>query len=280
MTATDRPERRSPHVPATAGRITPIGLLGRRPVAIIERNFLAYRRMWALFLTGFLEPLLYLGSIGVGVGALVGGVQLASGHTVPYEVFVAPGLFAVAAMNGAIMDTTFGFFVKFKYGKTYDAMLSTPLGVADVAIGEVTWAVLRGAVYALAFLVAMVAFGLVESWWAVLALPIAMLIAYAFAGAGLAASTFMRSFVDFDFISLALVPLFLFSATFFPLERYPEWLAAVVRITPLYQGVSLTRAVVLGDLHWGLLAPVTYLVVMGTVGLRIAARRLGTLLQP
>lgn len=255
------------------------GLTHRPSFAIVERNVLAYRRMLAPFVTGFLEPLLYLGSIGIGVGSLIGDVTV-DGRTVPYEVFVAPGLFVVAAMNGAIMDTTFGFFVKFKYGKTYDAILSTPLGVTDVAIGEVTWAVLRGGVYASAFLVAMLAFGLVESWWGALALPVAMLVAYAFAGAGLGASTYMRSFVDFDYISLALVPLFLFSATFFPLDRYPDWLARVIAVTPLYQGVALSRAVLLGEVHVGLLWHVAYLAAMGTVGLRIAARRLGMLLQP
>ncbi|WP_229023174.1 ABC transporter permease [Actinomarinicola tropica] len=250
-----------------------------RATAIIERNVLAYRRMLAPFLTGFLEPLLYLGSIGIGVGALVGGVEV-DGRTVPYEVFVAPGLFVVAAMNGAIMDTTFGFFVKFKYGKTYDAILVTPLGVRDVAVGEVSWAVIRGGIYATVFLLAMLALGLIESAWAVLALPVAMLVAFAFAGAGLAASTFMRSFVDFDFINLAMVPLFLFSATFFPLDRYPDWLARVISVTPLYQGVALSRAVVLGDVHLGLLAHAAYLLVMGAVGVRIAGRRLGILLQP
>lgn len=266
---------------ATAGgRIAPPGTFVRRPLAVLERNALAYRRMWWAFLSGFVEPFLYLASIGIGVGALVGDVELADGTTVPYQVFVAPGLFAVAAMNGAIMDTTFNFFIKFKYGKVYDAILATPLDTRDVAAGEVSWAVLRGAVYAAAFLGAMAAFGLVESWWGVLALPIAMLIAFAFAGAGLGAATYIRSFVDFDYIALVLVPSFLFSATFFPLEQYPTWMARIVQITPLYQGVALSRGVVLGDMRWTMLLQALYLAVMGLVGCRVAARRLGTLLQP
>lgn len=252
---------------------------GRRAAAVVERNVLAYRRMPGPFLTGFLEPLLYLGSIGIGVGALVGDLVV-DGRSIPYEVFVAPGLLVVAAMNGAIMDTTFGFFVKFKYGKTYDAILVTPLGTSDVAVGEVAWAVIRGGIYSAVFLVSMLALGLTESAWAVLALPVAMLVAFAFAGAGLGASTFMRSFVDFDFVNLALVPMFLFSATFFPLDRYPDWLGTVISVTPLYQGVALSRAVVLGDLHVGLLVHVAYLVTVGVVGCRIATRRLGMLLQP
>ena len=107
-----------------------------------------------------------------------------------------------------------------------------------------------------------------------------MLIGFGFAGAGLGATTFMRSWVDFDYITLALVPLFLFSATFFPLDRYPAGLQAIIRFTPLYQGVVLERALVIGDVHWTLLLHVAYLAIMGAVGLRVAAVRIGRLLQP
>lgn len=260
-------------------RIAPPGSFGRNPLAVVERNVRAYRRSWPVFLTGFVEPFLYLFSIGIGVGALVGDVE-SGGRVLDYRTFVAPGLFAAAAMNGAIFDTTFNFFVKFKYGKTYDAMLATPLGVRDVAAGEITWALVRGTIYAAAFLLAMASFGLVPSWWGVLALPAAVLTAFAFAGAGLAASTYMRSFVDFDYITLVMVPMFLFSATFFPLERYPTAVAWMVQATPLYQGVALSRATVLGDITWSLLGHVVYLAVVGLVGLRIAASRLRRLLQP
>jgi len=121
------------------------------------------------------------------VGHLVGDLPGPGGHPVPYQTFVAPGLLAAAAMNGAIFDTTFNFFVKFKYAHTYDAMLATPLRVDEVAAGEVVWALLRGTIYAAGFLVTMGALGLVESGWAVLALPAAVLIGLGFAGAGLAA---------------------------------------------------------------------------------------------
>ena len=107
---------------------------------------------------------------------------------------------------------------------------------------------MRGAIYSTAFLVTMLFFGLVSSWWALLAVPAAVLIGFAFAGAGLAATTFMRSFVDFDYVNIAIIPLFLFSATFFPLDRYPAGLQAIIRVTPLYQGVVLERSLVLGDL--------------------------------
>ncbi|CAN5836201.1 ABC transporter permease [soil metagenome] len=267
-------------VVAARGRVVPPLFVFRRSLRMVERNVLAYRRSWFVFLTGFAEPFLYLASIGIGVGGLVGDVALPTGDLVPYELFVAPGLLAAAAMNGSVLDTTFNFFVKYKYAHTYDGVLATPLGVGDVAIGEVTWALLRGGLYALAFLVTMLALGLVESAWAVLAVPAAVLIGYGFAGAGLAATTWMRSFVDFDYVNLAIIPMFLFSATFFPAGRYPGAVEWVVRVTPLYQGVALERALVLGDAGPGLLVHVAYLAVMGTVGLRIARARLGRLLQP
>jgi lipooligosaccharide transport system permease protein len=247
---------------------------------VVERNTLAYRRMWLAFVAGLFEPLLYLLSIGIGVGHLVGKIPGPGGAPIPYDEFVAPGLMAAAAMNGAVIDTTFNFFFKYKYAHTYDAMLSTPLEVGDIARGEVTWALLRGGIYSGAFLVTMVILGLVSSWWALLAVPAALLIAFAFAGAGVAATTFMRSWTDFDFVNLALIPMFLFAATFFPLSQYPDVLQVVVRCTPLYQGVAIERALTTGQLQWSMLLNVLYLAVMGTVGLRVATRRLRVLLQP
>jgi lipooligosaccharide transport system permease protein len=183
-------------------------------------------------------------------------------------------------MNGSVFDTTFNFFFKYKYSKSFDAMLATPLGTTDIAFGEMGWALGRGTLYATAFLVTMALFGLVESPWAVLAVPAAMLIGFAFAGAGMAATTYMRSFVDFDYVGIVLVPLFLFSATFFPLSRYPEGLQWVVSVTPLYQGVTLVRSLTLGDLHWTIGVHVLYLATMGVIGVRIAGHRLRGLLQP
>jgi lipooligosaccharide transport system permease protein len=263
----------------SAFRVLP-PLTGRqRPWRLVERNVRAYRRTWWIFVTGFFEPILFLLSIGIGVGKLVGKLPV-GGHLVDYKEFVAPGLLASAAMNGALLDTTFNFFIKYKYSHTYDAIVATPVGAGDIATGEVAWALMRGAIYSTAFLVTMLLFGLVPSWWALLVVPAAVLIGFAFAGAGLAATTFMRSWVDFDYVTLALIPLFLFSATFFPLTRYPAGLQAVIRLTPLYQGVVIERSLVLGDVQWTLLVHAAYLALMGAIGLRIAARRIVGLLQP
>lgn len=250
----------------------------QRFLRMTERDVVGYARAWPVLLTGLVEPFLYLLSIGIGVGALVGDVTYA-GRQVPYETFVASGMLATAAMNGAVFDTTFNFFIRLKYAKLYDAVLATPLEPNDVALGEVTWALLRGTFYSAAFLVTMAAFGLTESWWAVLALPVTVLIGAAFASVGLAASTWMRSFLDFDFVNLAITPMFLFSATFFPLDQYPDTVATIVGFTPLYQGVALCRALTTGEVHLGLLAHVAYLVVLVAIGVTVAGRRIDTLLR-
>jgi lipooligosaccharide transport system permease protein len=259
---------------------TAVALLGtRRAFRVVERNTRSWLRMWPAFLSGFLEPVLYLFSIGIGVGSLVG--QLPGPHgPVDYDQFVAPAMMATAAMNGCVFDTTFNFFFKYKYAKTYDGMLATPLGVGDIVRGELTWALLRGVLHSGVFLATMWAMGLTPSGWSVLALPAAALIGFGFAGAGLGLTTFMRSWFDFDYVQLAIIPLFLFSATFFPLAEYPDAVAWLVRLSPLYQGVAIERALVLGDPSPVLLLHGAYLVVMGWVGLRVAGRRLGRMLQP
>ncbi len=266
--------------PFPLARITPSTLLGGgRARRVVERNILVYRRGWIFIVSGFFEPFFYLLSIGIGLNKLVGVVEV-GGRAIPYTSFVAAGLLAASAMNGAIFDATFGIFFKLKIVKTYDAMLSTPLGPADVARGELAWALIRGGAYAGAFLVVMAGLGYVGSGWAVVCFPAAVLVSFAFSGAGMAATTYMRSWQDFDLVSLAVLPLFLFSATFYPLGVYPGWLQLIVRLTPLYQGVALLRGLDLGLFSWSLLGHGVYLLVMGALGLAVSARRLSVLVLP
>ena len=251
--------------------------VGEATGLFLLRNYIAYRGAWYIFLTGFLEPVFYLFSIGVGVGQLVSGFEF-NGEVIPYAEFVAPGMLAASAMNGAMLDATFAFFFRLKYDKLFDQMLSTPLTTGDIARGELSWSLLRGGVYSAAFLLVMVAMDLVHSWWAVLALPAALLIGLAFGGACMALTTFMRSWQDFDYITLATLPLFLFSATFFPLSAFPTPVQWVVEATPLYRGVVLVRELTTGVLTWESLVSVVYLVAMGLIGLMVVRRRLDRLL--
>ena len=245
---------------------------------LVERNITSFRHAWIALVTGFAEPVFYLFSLGVGIGALVRTVTTDSGQVVTYPQFVAPALLAASAMNGAVMDSTFNVFFKLKYAKLYDAVLATPMGPRDIAVGEISWSLMRGGMYSALFLVVALLAGAVRSWWAVLALPAAVMVGFAFAAVGMCATTFMRSWVDFDYITLAIQPMFLFSATFFPLSTYPDALQWLVRCTPLYHGVALERALMLGDVGWGVLAHVGYLVGIGLVGVVGTARRLERLL--
>jgi lipooligosaccharide transport system permease protein len=250
---------------------------GQATLLLLQRNAIAYRDAWWVFVSGFLEPVFYLFSIGVGVGQLVSGFAY-HGHTIPYAEFVAPGMLAASAMNGALLDATFNFFFKLKYVKLFDQMLATPLTPYDVARGELSWSLLRGGIYALVFELVMLAMGLVHSWWALLAVPAALLIGLAFGACGMALTTFMRSWQDFEYVTLGTLPLFLFSATFFPLTVFPTWLQWVVQATPLYRGVVLIRELTTGVLTWESAASLVYLVGLGVLGLAIVGRRLGRLL--
>ena len=263
---------------AALGRVLPFGFGGRRSLLLIERNILVYRNGWLVILSGFFEPLFYLLSIGLGIGGIVGDLPGPNGTTIPYALFVAPALLASASMNGAIAESTFNVFFKLNYQKTYDAVLATPLSPGDVALGEIGWAVIRSTLYALGFVVVILALGLVRSPWAVFAVPAATLLAFAFAAVGMAATTFMRSWQDFDLINLVVLPLFLFSGTFYPLTAYPELLRILVQLTPLWQGVDMIRALVTGAVDPSILWHVAYLGAMGLVGLVIVGRRLDRLL--
>ncbi|MGW3549016.1 ABC transporter permease [Janibacter hoylei] len=272
-----RPRRHDPQARlVSAGVLTP-GLAMWR--SVVERNVVGFRRQWAAFVTGFAEPVFYLLSLGIGVGSLVPVVLTDGGTEVSYAAFVAPAMLAASAMNGAIMDSTFNVFFKLRYAKIYDAMLATPLGPRDIAVGEVVWSLIRGGVYALVFYLVALAVGVVESWWSLLAVPAAVFIGLAFSAVGMFATTFMRSWVDFDWIMLVIQPLFLLSATFFPLGTYPGWAQPIVQATPLYHGVALERGLMLGEVGWGLLWHVGYLVVLGVVGIWATSRRIETLLR-
>jgi lipooligosaccharide transport system permease protein len=180
-------------------------------------------------------------------------------------------------MNGAIFDSTYNIFFRMKYAKLYDSMLATPLRPWDVATGEITWALLRGAIYSAMFILVMLIMGLVSSWWALLALPAAVLIGFAFAGAGMALTTFMRSWQDFEFVQLAIMPMFLFSATFYPLSVYPQPIQWVVQALPLWHGVELVRGLTLGALNPQMLVHVAYFLVMVAIGMIFTTRRLRSL---
>ena len=256
----------------------PAGSYAGRSHALLLRSVTASRRAWLAFVSGFFEPVFYLIAMGQGLGSMVGVLPGPDGAPISYSAFIAPGLLAASAMNGAVFDSTYNVFFKLKYGRIYDAMLATPLGPVDIALGEIGWALIRGGLYALGFLAVMGGFGLLVSPWALLALPAALVVAFAFAAIGMAATSYMRSWQDFDLITLVVLPMFLFSTTFYPLSVYPRWLQIVVECLPLYHAVELMRGLTTGAVHVGMLGHLAYFVVMMAVGVVVATRRLDALL--
>lgn len=263
--------------PAAVTRIVPAVVFDvKRPQRMIERSAFVYRRSWMILVSGFFEPLFYLLSIRIGLSALIGGVET-GGRLVAYDEFVAPGLMAASAMNGAVFDSTMNVFFKIKHSKLYDAVLATPLSAGDIAVGEITFAVIRGALYSTAFMLTMWALGMVNSPWIVLSVPACVLIGFAFASLGMALTTFMRSWEDFEYVPAITLPLFLFSATFYPLSQYGDY-AWVVQFSPLYHGVELVRAANLGAWDSSILAHVGVLFALTVIGMTVAARRIERLL--
>ncbi len=248
------------------------------PFAVVQRGLVAARSSnWIVILSGFFEPVFYLASMGIGLGALIGDVPTSTGLQVSYAAFIAPALLAVSAMNGAIYDSTWNVFFKLNYGKLYEGMLATSLGPLDVALGEVLYALLRGLLYATGFMIIMQFVGLNLAWTAVLALPAVLLIAFGFASLGMAITSYMKAFQHMDWINIVLLPMFLFSATLYPITIYPEVIQWIVKAFPLWHGVELVRGLTTGALHTGMLWHLLYYIVMIAVGLIFTTKRMRAL---
>jgi len=245
---------------------------------VVARGLLATKSTnWVVVFSGFFEPVFYLLAMGWGLGAFIGDVTLPSGTTVSYAAYIAPGLLAVSAMNGAVYDSTWNVFFKMHFGKLYDAMLSTSMGPLDVALGEILYALLRGAVYAFGFLTVMQVLGLNLSWTAVLALPAVLLIAFGFASIGMAITSYMKTFQHMDWINIVMLPMFLFSATFYPLSVYPQAIQWLIQALPLWHAVELVRGLTTGELTGAAGIHVLYFVAMIALGLTFTTKRLRAL---
>ncbi len=266
-------------VPSTAARRGGVrALWAGNPGAVVQRGLIAARSSsWAVVLSGFFEPVFYLASMGIGLGALIGDVETTQGASVSYAAFIAPALLAVSAMNGAIYDSTWNVFFKLNYGKLYEGMLATSLGPLDVDLGEILYALLRGLAYATGFMIIMQVLGLNLAWTAVLALPAVVLIAFGFASLGMAVTSYMKTFQQMDWINFVLLPMFLFSATFYPITVYPGWVQQIVMALPLWHGVELIRGLTTGILSVDMLWHVLYYLVMIAIGLVFTTKRLRAL---
>jgi lipooligosaccharide transport system permease protein len=244
---------------------------------LVERNILVYRHQWIIIVSGAFEPVFYLLGIGLGLGAIIDTVPLSDGRMVPYAAFVGPALVATAAMNGAVFETIFNVFFKLNYAKTYDGVLATPMGISEIAIGELLWALMRATLYAVIMFFLMLAMGLILSPLGVLMIPAALLVAAAFAAAGLAGTSYLRTVNDFDIpLGLIVMPMFLFSGTFFPIDggAFPDWLVTIITFTPLYHGIELIRGLSTGLVGVEQLVSLAYLIGFFALCLWLAMRRM------
>lgn len=248
----------------------------RRPTPLWLRGLsywaYQYKRTWrSSITTSFLYPVLYLAAMGVGLGSLIDKhAHHVSG--VPYLDFIAPGLLAATTMQIGSNEAMYPVMGAIKWIRTYFAMLATPLRVIDVLRGHLAWIAVRLVVVSAIYLSVVAAFGVVRSPLAVLALPAAVATGLAFAAPIAAFSATQEK--DVGFIALyrfALIPLFLFSGTFFPVSQLPNWLRPIAYATPLYHGVALCRGLVLGTATlWPSLGDAAYLVALAAAGYFLA----------
>lgn len=246
-----------------------------RPGSLILRNLYALRANNGLvFLSGFVEPVFYLIAFGYGLGDFVGNVGT---QQVSYAVYLAPALLATSAMNGAIYDSTWNVFFKMRYAKLYQAVMSTSLGPLDTAMGEIGWAMLRGFAYAIGFMCVVTPLGLVQSWWALLAIPAAALIALGFASAGMAITSYLDSHQQMNWVNFVLLPMFLFSGAFFPLTNYPQVVQYLIQALPLWQAIEIIRAFMSGSIGWMLAGHLAYFAAFSLIGITVTTRRLNHL---
>ncbi len=253
------------------------GIYAGNARAVVGRGMHVMRRNnLTVVVSGFFEPVFYLLSMGIGLGTLIGVLEY-RGVEVPYAAYIAPALMAVSAMNGAVFDSTMNVFFKMHYGKLYDGMLSTSLGPLDVALGEIFMALFRGFLYACGFMAVTTIMGLNLSPTALLAIPAAVLVAFAFASLGMAVTSYMKTFQHLDYVYFVMMPMFLLSATFFPIEVYPQGIQWVIMAMPLWHGVDMMRQLTLGVLDWSLAIHVGYLLVMSAIGIVFTTSRLKAL---
>jgi len=215
--------------------------------------------------------------MGYGMSTLVGEVRGPGGVPMSYAAFIAPAMMATSAMNGAIYDSTWNVFFKMKVAKIYHGMLATSLGPFDVAVGEISMALIRGFIYALGFTGVIAGLSLTQSWWALAMVPVALLIALGFAALGMAVTSYFTRFQQMDILQLVLMPMFLFSATLVPLEVYPQVVQWFIMALPLWHGVELMRQLSLGVFTSWAWVHLVYFLVISVAGIFFTTTRLRAL---
>jgi len=234
--------------------------ISHRTWHVWQRNYSVYKQNWKIsFIPPLLEPLFYILAFGLGLAVMIGDIEL-GGRTVAYTTFIAPALVAVAIMQNAFFETTFNSFVRMYYQKTFDALLTTPLNLEEVILGEMLWAATKSLIATVLMTIVLTGFGLISYPGALLLLPLALLGGLFFAALGMVCTALVPGIEMFNLpIFLGITPMFLFSGTFFPLANLPNWAQQVAWWLPLTHLVALVRAGTLQMLDASLWLSVLYL---------------------
>lgn len=239
------------------------------------RNWKIFKKVfWYAAAPNFLEPVIYLTALGIGLGLLVRNIEGLS-----YVQFLAPGLLGSTVMYASSFETTYSSFIRMKYEKTYDAVLATPLSIEDVIAGEILWGATRGYINAITFLGVIAVFGYIESPLALLLIPLLFIFAALFAIIGMIYTALVSNINLFNYyFTLFITPLFLFSGIFFPISTLPVWAQKLAQFTPLYHVVLVCRGLALGQLDQEVLTSifitVTLTAILFLVPITIMRKRL------
>ncbi len=253
--------------------------ISTRSLRVWERNRDVYFVTWKTNLfPPLLEPVLYLVAFGAGIGALVREVPY-NGDMVGYTAFIAPGLLATQVMFQSFFENTYNTFVRMYYQRTFDAIVTTPLSLEDVMVGEILWGATKGTIGCTLMMVAISFFGLLQFPHALIIVPFSFIAGLFFAGMGLCFTGIVPQIDSFNFpIFLLVMPMFLFSGTFFPLEVLPGWAQTLAVMLPLTHVTRVMREASFGRLPIDLLGDLAYLIAgvvpVVLLGIHLMRRRL------
>lgn len=231
--------------------------ISHRAWLVFRRNFTVFKKTWlANIMFNFVEPLLYLGAMGFGLGVFVEDIE-----GLPYLNWLAPGLIASSAMWATALECTYDSYIRMSYQKTFHAMVATPINLEEVVVGEMLFGTFKSILYGGIILVVLLLLGLVPSPWAVLVLPVLVLAGLPIAELAITWTGLVPNIDGFSyFFSLIITPMFLFSGVFSPLDGLPALVQVIAWFMPLYHAVELIRSLVLGWVDKSLLSHVLWLV--------------------
>ena len=229
----------------------------KRALSVWRRNFTVYTKLYKSSLVlNFIDPILYLGALGLGLGAFIKEI-----NGVPYIKFIAPGIIASSAMFAAFYECTYGTYVRMHFQKTFEAILATPVNIYELVAGELLWGATKSMIYGATIIIVISLFGLVDSYIIIFLLPVLFLCGLIFAQIAVTSAAIVPGIDSFNyFYTLFITPMFLFSGIFFPLDALPPLVSDIAYFTPLYHLVNICRAFALGnfsvtgDIIWMLFA--------------------------